>query len=118
MLIEERIHAMSKPISDCCAAIDAARVMATITGTPQVIYREFGNPSRWHVRSVDDSYGGTWVAMGTYEPGETRSNLGTDPRHTPELAMARGLLPYVHLDTLKAEYQRFLIGGPARPHND
>ncbi len=119
MLIEERIHAMTNPIRDCCAAIDAARVLATITGTPHVVYREFGDPSRWHVRGVDDLYGGEWVPMGgIYEPGEQRSYMSQDPEKTPELAEARGVAPYVHTDTLRAEYRRFVVGGPARTFND
>ncbi len=119
MLIEERIHAMTNPIRDCCAAIDAARVMATITRIPQVLYREFGDPSRWHVRGVDDLFQGDWVLVGgVYEPGEVRSFVGTDKELTPELAEARGVSPFVHLDTLASEYRRFVIGGPARTFND
>lgn len=119
MLIEERIHAMTNPIRDCAAAIDAARVMATITGTPHVLYREFGDPSRWHVRGVDDIYGGDWVPTGgIYEPGETRSGIGQNPELVPELADARGVSPYVNLDTLRSEYKRFVVGGPARTFND
>lgn len=119
MLIEERVHALTNPIRDCAAAIDAARVLATITGTCQVLYREFGDPCRWHVRGVDDIFGGDWVPTGgIYEPGETRSNIGTNPELTPELAEERGIRPFVHLDTLKAEYRRFVVGGPARTFND
>ena len=119
MLIEERIHAMTNPIRDCAAAIDAARVMATITGEPYTLFMEHGEKIKWHVRSISDSYHDSWVrAGGIYEPGETRSNIGTNSELVPELAEARGVSPFVHLDTLKSEYRRFVIGGPARTFND
>lgn len=119
MLIEERINAMTNPIRDCCAAIDAARVMASITGKPHILYREFGDPCRWHVRGVDDLFGGDWVAVGgIYEPNAERSNIAQDWEQTPELAEARGIRPFVARDTLAAEYRRFVVGGPVRTFND
>lgn len=119
MDLQDRILALSAPIRDCCAAIDAARVLATITGKPQVLYREFGDPSRWHVRGVDDLFGGDWVPTGgIYEPDETRSHMGVDPKLTPELAEARGIAPYIELRPLRDEYQRVLVGGWGKPIDD
>jgi len=123
MLIEDRIHALSAPMRDCAAAIDAARVLATITGICHTLYHEIrDNGHWWHVRSVDDTMFGSsahWTrAGGIYEPGETRSGIGTNPELVPELAAERGVRPFVHLDTLKSEYRRFEIGGPARPIDD
>lgn len=117
MLIEERIAALSGPISDCAAAIDAARVMATITGMPHVLYHRITNGVHlWFVRTVYCKAHDNWTLTGgIYEPGEQRSGIGTNPELTPELVEARGLVPYRNLETLKDDYRRFVIGGPARP---
>lgn len=119
MLIEERINALYSPYRDCAAAIDGARVLAKITGTPHMLYREFGDPARWHVRGVDDLYQGDWVPTGgIFLPDDTRSNVGQDAGFTPERAAERGLLEPTDFSALADEYRRFVVGGPARTFHE
>lgn len=108
MNIETRLSRLYSPIHDCFAAIDAARVAATITGEPHILYldRTTGR-LRWYVRSVVDRSPDHWEWVGgIYEPGEARSNIGCNPELTPELAEERGVSPHIDLDTLAAEYRR------------
>lgn len=119
MLIEERIYALYLPYSDAGAAIDAARVLATVTGTAHTLHLCLDGKRRWHVLSVNDNPREDWSATGgVYAPGDVRSGMSMDPALCPERAAERGILPMVALETLAAEYRRFVVGGPARTFHE
>lgn len=120
MLIEDRITALYNPIRDCGAAIDAARVLATITGKPHVLYHDvWQGHTRWHVRTAECNPRDYWTRTGgIYGPNDERSSISMDPELVPELAEERGVKPIVDPRSLAAEYRRLVVGGPARPIDD
>lgn len=116
MELQDRLHALLSPFSDCCAAIDAARVVARITGEAQTTHFAHGT---WQVFPLDQEPNSGWTRVGgIYTSDEPRSGLAQDAKLTPERADARGLIDPIDFDQLRAEYQRVLVGGWGRPHND
>ena len=103
MLIQDRVSKLREGFRDAGAAIDAARVLANITGEPQTVYLDLEHKT-WYVRSIggwtfDGGPKSHWDhAGGVYLPGETRSGMQTNRDITPENYEARGC--GVHVDTM------------------
>lgn len=115
MKIEDRIYVMYEPISDCGAAIDAARVLARITGMEHELYRKFSHKMAWYVRAIGDDVPSGWDRTGgVYTATDDRAVMQTDPSMTPELAAERGILEPTDFDDLRAQYQKFAKFGRSR----
>lgn len=120
MNIDERIAQLYRSYRDCGAAIDAARVLATITNTDHVLYFNTNAHSprftdvhtNWHVLGIGDKPGPTWKRIGgIYSPREERAHMQTDPSLTPERWEARNVFG-TDLDAIADEYAALVRGGP------
>lgn len=116
MELQDRIHALTSPFSDCAAAIDAARVLAKITGDAQTLHVANGT---WLVFPLGQEPNDGWSRVGgIYTGDDRRSHIGQDAGLTPERAAERGLLDPIDFDSLRAEYGRVLVGGWGSPIDD
>ncbi len=86
MTTQDRIKSLRLPYSDCCAAIDGARVLAKLTDRPHVLYMTVDELSRqWHVLPEGEPAPTRFIeCWGVYRDSDDRSGIAQDPSLTPE----------------------------------